>query len=174
MRSLKVIDMISYNTLVKAQVSVENFSKARMLMEEMKAAGMEPNGVTYNELINGMVKSVKSGNIRKAQVWEAVDEMTASGTLPNKVTCSILLKDLKEKSSNLDIKRTMDLINAMGEPMDEVLLSSLVEACMRVGKPELLSATLAQVQGQPNSISVNGSHTFGSLIKAYGHAKDID
>merc|ERR1719171_111292 len=171
MKNSRVVDVISYNTLVKAQVRAENFDKARALMEEMRAAGMEPNNVTFNELINGMVNS---SDIRKKEVWEVVDEMKACGIKPNRVTCSILLKDLKAKSNNTDITKTMQLINQMEEPMDEVLLSSVVEACVRVGKPDLLTTTLASVQGQKNSISVSGAHTFGSLIKAYGHAKDID
>merc|ERR1719380_352755 len=58
--------------------------------------------------------------------------------------------------------------------MDEVLLSSVVEACVRIGKPELLESKLKQLQDSPALVSINGSHTFGSLIKAYGHAKDID
>merc|ERR1719327_2017561 len=60
----------------------------------------------------------------------------------------------------------------MDEPMDEVLLSSVVEACVRIGKPELLEAQLKQLEGS-TPIEINGSHTYGSLIKAYGHAKDI-
>merc|ERR1719171_664950 len=133
--------------------------------------GISPNHVTYNEVINGMVRS---GNCRKQDVWSIVDEMKAQGIKPNRVTCSILLKDLKAKSAGSCVTRTMDLITEMEEPMDEVLLSSVVEACVRVGKPDLLTSTLAQVQGQKNSLCVSGAHTFGSLIKAYGHAKDID
>merc|ERR1719487_980590 len=56
--------------------------------------------------------------------------------------------------------------------MDEVLLSSVVEACVRIGKPDLLESQLKQVQGSA-PITINGAHTYGSLIKAYGHAKDI-
>merc|ERR1719321_2013640 len=56
--------------------------------------------------------------------------------------------------------------------MDEVLLSSIVEACVRIGKPELLSTKLRMLKESFGVI--NGSHTFGSLIKAYGHAQDID
>merc|ERR1719171_2045540 len=81
MKNSRVVDVISYNTLVKAQVRAENFDKARALMEEMKAAGLEPNNVTFNELINGMVKSPE---VRKAQVWEAVAEMKACGIMPNR------------------------------------------------------------------------------------------
>merc|ERR1719487_2656189 len=61
----------------------------------------------------------------------------------------------------------------MEEPMDEVLMSSVVEACVRIGKPDLLTAKLKQLE-EGGEVAVNGSHTFGSLIKAYGHAKDID
>merc|ERR1719482_1510449 len=57
--------------------------------------------------------------------------------------------------------------------MDEVLLSSLVEACIRVGKPDLLSTTLQTLRGS-SRIAITGSHTFGSLIKAYGFSQDID
>merc|ERR1719310_2625471 len=54
--------------------------------------------------------------------------------------------------------------------MDEVLLSSVVEACVRIGKPDLLEE---QLRSLPSGVTINGSHTYGSLIKAYGHAKDI-
>lgn len=170
MRKEGVIDVVSYNTIVKAQVRAGNFSQARVLMEEMMKQDLAPNHVTYNELINGMVRSA---SVRKDKVWEVVDEMKSHGITPNRVTCSILLKDLKGKSPSNDVTRTMDLINGMTEPMDEVLLSSVVEACVRVGKPDLLTQTLAQLQ-QHGHVIVSGAHTFGSLIKAYGHARDVD
>merc|ERR1719476_906247 len=56
--------------------------------------------------------------------------------------------------------------------MDEVLLSSVVEACVRIGKPDLLESQLKHLHN--NGCSINGSHTYGSLIKAYGHVKDVD
>merc|ERR1719375_1525784 len=53
------------------------------------------------------------------------------------------------------------------------MLSSVVEACVRIGKPDLLTNKLQQLQDS-NRIVASGSHTCGSLIKAYGHAKDLD
>lgn len=169
MKTQQVTDVVSYNTMVKALVRSQNFSKARMLMKEMTKEGLAPNHVTYNELINGMVQS---GTARK-EVWSIVDGMKAQGITPNRVTCSILLKDLKNKSPVSDVSRTMDLVTDMTEPMDEVLLSSVVEACVRVGKPDLLNTKLAQIT-KDSKVVVTGAHTFGSLIKAYGHAKDVD
>eukprot|EP00913_Durusdinium_trenchii_P002024 g1870.t1 len=76
-----------------------------------------------------------------------------------------------DSSSEVDIDQTMSLINGMEEQLDEVLLSSVVEACVRIGKPDLLNTKLRQLMS--GDIKVNGSHTFGSLIKAYGHAHDM-
>eukprot|EP00746_Dinoflagellata_sp_MGD_P001468 gnl/MRDRNA2_/MRDRNA2_102761_c0_seq1.p1 gnl/MRDRNA2_/MRDRNA2_102761_c0~~gnl/MRDRNA2_/MRDRNA2_102761_c0_seq1.p1 ORF type:complete len:1052 (+),score=206.75 gnl/MRDRNA2_/MRDRNA2_102761_c0_seq1:146-3301(+) len=168
MKDNKVTDIVSYNTMVKAFVRSENFAKARTLMTELKQQGLESNHVTYNELINGLVRV---GN-RKQEVWKLVDEMKVQGIMPNRVTCSILLKDLRAKSPGSDVTKTMDLITEMTEPMDEVLLSSVVEACVRVGKPDLLTTKLAQITKDHHVVS--GAHTFGSLIKAYGHARDVD
>merc|ERR1719182_593262 len=167
-------DVVSYNTLIKFHLQRKNFVKARGLIDEMKKEGLQPNRVTFNELLNAMIgQSTRDsdGGIRP-QIWEIVNEMQAADVKPNQVTCSILLKSLGDSSNQTDILKTMELINSMEEPMDEVLLSSVVEACVRIGKPDLLTAKLKQLQGD-DTVAVNGSHTFGSLIKAYGHAKDI-
>jgi len=49
----------------------------------------------------------------------------------------------------------------------------VVEACVRIGQPQLLVKKLNDLQGK-DKIVINGSHTCGSLIKAYGHAQDIE
>jgi len=163
-------DVVSFNTLIKAHLQNKNFAKARSLMEEIKEAGLQPNRVTFNELINALV--IKGGQSQRGQMWDVVEEMTSAGVKPNQVTISILLKSLNSYSGQTDIVKTMDLINTMEEPMDEVLLSSVVEACVRIGKPELLESKLKQLEGK-GAVAISGSHTYGSLIKAHGHAKDI-
>eukprot|EP00747_Dinoflagellata_sp_TGD_P161883 gnl/TRDRNA2_/TRDRNA2_178876_c0_seq1.p1 gnl/TRDRNA2_/TRDRNA2_178876_c0~~gnl/TRDRNA2_/TRDRNA2_178876_c0_seq1.p1 ORF type:complete len:1098 (-),score=255.53 gnl/TRDRNA2_/TRDRNA2_178876_c0_seq1:57-3350(-) len=169
-RKAGMTDVVSFNTLIKAHLHENNFTKARALMEDMKSEGLQPNRVTFNELINSTV--TRRGTRSIADIWDIIQEMQAAGVPPNQVTCSILLKSLNNNSSDAETRRVMEYINTMEEPMDEVLLSSVVEACVRVGKPDLLSAKLKELQGSGTNIS--GSHTFGSLIKAYSHAKDID
>jgi pentatricopeptide repeat protein len=165
-----ITDVVSYNTLIKAHLQIGNFDKARSLMDDLREAGLEPNRVTFNELINALV--TKGGESRRKQMWDIVDEMNAAGVKPNQVTISILLKSLNSYSCQKEVANTMDLINTMDEQMDEVLLSSVVEACVRIGKPDLLAKTLKQLEAI-TADTINGSHTYGSLIKAYGHAKDI-
>lgn len=164
-------DVVSYNTLIKAHLHTGHFSKARALITQMREVGLQPNHVTFNELVNGMIS--KGSEVQRREVWEIVKEMRVCGVKPNQVTCSILLKNLNRYSREDDIVDTMELINTMEAPMDEVLLSSVVEACVRIGKPDLLASKLRQFQDGNDAMLVNGSHTFGSLIKAYGYAKDI-
>merc|ERR1719515_260423 len=139
-------------------------------MDDMRKAGLQPNRVTFNELLNATVG--KEHEAGRPEIWEVINEMQAADVKPNQVTCSILLKGLGDASNQNDILKTMELINTMEEPMDEVLLSSVVEACVRIGKPDLLEKQLKQLQSS-SPVAINGSHTYGSLIKAYGHTKDI-
>merc|ERR1719183_473237 len=135
----------------------------------MRKLGLQPNRVTFNELLNAVVVQ----GARRSDIWEVVREMKTLEIPPNQVTCSILLKNLNAKSAETDVSLTMDLIESIDEPMDEVLISSVVEACVRIGKAELLAKKL-QVLQQKDRVVINSCHTCGSLIKAYGHAKDIE
>jgi len=170
MKKAGMTDVVSFNTLIKAHLQTGSFDKVRLLMQTMTSEGLKPNHITFNELINAMVS--KGGDGRRKLVWGVVDEMKAAEVKPNQVTISILLKCMNSYSSQTDITQTMDLIKTMDEPMDEVLLSSVVEACVRIGKPDLLESQLKHFQDSA-PITINGSHTYGSLIKAYGHAKDL-
>ena len=67
----------------------------------------------------------------RADVWSIVAETQEAGVKQNRVTCSTLLKCLDADSGEQNIARTMNLISSMDEPMNEVLLSSVVEAYAR-------------------------------------------
>ena len=53
------------------------------------------------------------------------------------------------------------------------MLPPVVEACVRIGRTELLTPKLRQLE-DGDGIAVSRSHTFGSLIKAHGHARGVD
>merc|ERR1719272_1206095 len=164
-------DVVSFNILIKAHLQTGNLDKVRCLMAEMTKEGFAPNGVTFNELINAL--GSMGGDACRKQMWAVVDEMKIVGVKASQVTMSIMLKSLNSWSCQTDIVKTLELIGIMDEPMDEVLLSSVVEACVRIGQPDLLQIQLNKLQNNP-AITINGSHTYGSLIKAYGHARNVD
>merc|ERR1719375_1363235 len=143
-RQAGMVDVVSFNTLVKAYFQLGHFAKGRALISEMKKEGIRPNKVTFNELINAVIAKSESRNC--PDIWGIVSEMQAADVKPNPVTCSILLKCLNAESEKKNITRTMELVDTMDEPMDEVLLSSIVEACVRIGKPELLSKKLIMLK----------------------------
>merc|ERR1719145_342812 len=102
-------DVVSFNTLIKVHLQSSNINKAHELMEEMRQLGLQPNRVTFNELINAMVAAGRS----REDIWHVVAEMKKAGIKTNHVTCSILLKTLNARSSERDIKQTMELVDGM-------------------------------------------------------------
>merc|ERR1719389_385415 len=168
MKAQGLVDVVSYNTLLKAYLRNNQIAKARGLLDEMHSVGIPANQVTYNEMLNALV-SVKD---RKG-MWGLVSDMDAQGMRPNSVTCSIILKSLAGHSAPQDIRRAMELIDRMSEDMDEVLFASVIEACVRIGQLDLLSQKLQQYASKGGLAGLTAP-TYGSMIKAYGRARDIE
>merc|ERR1719305_2227487 len=168
MKELGFVDVVSYNTLLKAYLKTGQIHKARSLLKEMAENDIQANQVTYNEMLNALV-STKD----RKEMWALVREMNAIGMKPNSVTCSIILKSLTAHSATDDVRQAMALIDNMNEEMDEVLFASVVEACVRVGQLDLLSSKLQQYASFGGLAGLTAP-TYGSMIKAYGRAKDIE
>merc|ERR1719281_407853 len=168
MKELGFVDVVSYNTLLKAYLKNGQINKARTLLAEMAESSIQANQVTYNEMLNALV-AVKD----RKEMWALVREMNAIGMKPNSVTCSIILKSLTAHSATDDVRQAMALIDNLQEDMDEVLFASVVEACVRVGQLDLLSSKLQQYAGLGGLAGLTAP-TYGSMIKAYGRAKDIE
>merc|ERR1719379_2663397 len=168
MKDLGLVDVVSYNTLLKAYLKQGQIAKARKLLTEMAENNIEANQVTYNEMLNALV-AVKD----RQEMWALVREMNSMGMRPNSVTCSIILKSLTAHSATDDVRQAMALIDNLHEDMDEVLFASVIEACVRVGQLDLLSSKLQQYAGL-GGLAALTAPTYGSMIKAYGRARDIE
>ena len=55
MKHFNFIDVVNYNTILKAHLALGHFQEARSLLQEMTACGLPANNVTYNELLNALV-----------------------------------------------------------------------------------------------------------------------
>merc|ERR1719160_864919 len=168
MKELGFVDVVSYNTLLKAYLKIGQINKARTLLGEMSENNIQANQVTYNEMLNALV-AVKD----RHEMWALVREMNSMGMRPNSVTCSIILKSLTAHSATDDVRQAMALIDNLHEDMDEVLFASVIEACVRVGQLDLLSSKLQQYAGLGGLAGLTAP-TYGSMIKAYGRARDIE
>mmetsp|Transcript_26068 Transcript_26068/g.60224 ORF Transcript_26068/g.60224 Transcript_26068/m.60224 type:complete len:1027 (+) Transcript_26068:157-3237(+) len=164
---LGIADTVSYNTLLKAYLRAGDFKGAKVTMASMRDIGYPPNCVTYNELLDASFSSKTGGG------WMVLDEMQAAGIQPNHVTCSILLKNVHQKSKPKDLERTMRVFDAIEDEVDEVLLSSLMEACIRAGRGDLLKPRLRK-QRSAKKVQIRGAHAYGSLIRGFGYVHDLD
>merc|ERR550514_1626501 len=164
MKQLDLADVVSYNTVLKAHLGMGRFEEARALLKEMASRGLPANQVTYNEFLRALTASKD----RRA-VWTLVEDMQASQVAPDASTCSILLRSLTEHSHSTDVVRTVRLL----QQMNEVLFSSAAEAFIRIRRLDQLSQLLRNIQERGVALALTAP-CYGSMIKAYGNAGDVD
>jgi len=160
-------DVVAYNTVLKALLSLGRSAEAQKLLREMAAQGLPASRVTWHQLLNA---EVCSGNQRG--VWKLVDEMSAAGHSPDVITCSILAKCLKDGAHPWNVERVMNLVAELSGPIDEVLLSSMIEACVRMRRMDLLSKLLSRCKDEESALKLSAP-SYGSLIKAYSQVGDV-
>jgi len=167
-KAKSLADVVSYNIVIKGHLATGNSRAAQLLLGEMRVAGLSAGLITYHSLLNA---KVQVGDSREA--WRLIEELKAAGLVPNAVTCSILLKVFVRPCHAHDLCRAMDLIESMQSPMDEVLFASVAEACIRTGRLDLLSQRMRKYS-QTDGLRGLTAPTYGSMIKAYGQAQDVE
>eukprot|EP00443_Scrippsiella_acuminata_P095809 CAMPEP_0115615570 /NCGR_PEP_ID=MMETSP0272-20121206/22689_1 /TAXON_ID=71861 /ORGANISM="Scrippsiella trochoidea, Strain CCMP3099" /LENGTH=1079 /DNA_ID=CAMNT_0003051483 /DNA_START=195 /DNA_END=3433 /DNA_ORIENTATION=- len=160
-------DVVTYNTMMKAHVQSGDLRRARALLRKMRSVGLEPNNVTFNEIIDAAAAQ------SSAAMWEVINEMEACGLKASPITCSILLKSIQQSSQPKDVDRALSIVESADLAMDEVLLSSLCEACIRTSRTDLLTRYLKQ-QRSARGVTIKSAHTYGSLIRSYGFLNDLE
>jgi pentatricopeptide repeat protein len=151
---------------LKGCIQEGELKKSQKVLDEMRAAGLQPGRATFNDLLVVAVHcSIEDG-------CDVVEEMRSCGMKLDRVSCSILLKCIQRDTKSADIMRILSLLDEMDGETDEVLLNSFVDACIRVGRSDLLSAQLRKQRSSSKSC-FKSLHTYGSLIRASGYAGDI-
>jgi pentatricopeptide repeat protein len=133
----------------------------------MASHGLQANKVTYNELLHAKVLAKD-----RRGLWGLADEMRQAGVRANSVSCSILLKSLTVQSPASDMEKVISLIDEVEEAIDEVLFSSVIEACIRIKKLDVLSDVMRRYKEKGGFVNLTAP-TYGSMIKAYGQYGDV-
>merc|ERR1719460_1089244 len=150
---------------MKGYIANGQEDNAKKILGDLSHKGLSATRTSFHGLLNARINAKDFG-----AAWKLVADMQAAGISPNAVTCSILLKG--KLSSLADVVRVLSLIDSMDQPMDEVLFLSVVEACIRTGRLDLLSRQTEKFLNQGTTMNLTAP-TFGSMIKAYGHARDV-
>jgi len=166
MKEVDRLDVISYNTLLKLLMKQGSWAKVEVVLEEMRGRGLKPNVVTYNSLINAFIS-----NGDMASAWRYLEDMETYGVAMDAYTCSIMMKGLKHSSRKEDMDRILALMDKAKVVPDEVLMNTLLDACVRLRDPRRLNNALNQFKA---SGVVPSMHANAVLIKAYGHAHRLD
>ena len=82
MKQLGLVDVVSYNTLLKGYLACNRMADARALVQEMVERGLSANKVTYNELLNAKVAARD-----RSGMWSIVEEMLNAGLKVRGMTC---------------------------------------------------------------------------------------
>merc|ERR1719301_373560 len=166
MKDLGLVDVVSYNTLLKAYLKQGQVVKARKLLTEMSECGIQANQVTYNEMLNALV-TVKD----RKEMWALVREMNAMGMRPNSVTCSIILKSLTSHSAPDDVRQAMALIDNLHEDMDEVLFASVIEAFVNNGFPDEALSLVREMKEDDTCKDILNTVIYSTLLKGFAQAR---
>lgn len=197
MRPQNMVDIITYNTMIKGLCNQRDVKGARLMMQEMEERGIAANDVSYNCLINA---AVSSGNMSEA--WDLVKTMESKGVRPDRYTISTIMKTLKRTTPPGHAAKCFDLLDRSGVVLlseciigvvflltllgfalkrlgntsedlcqDEILLNIVLETGIRHKELKRMNGILEAFEQSKIRPS---TPTYGSLIKAYGIMKRPD
>ncbi|CAK8989118.1 unnamed protein product [Durusdinium trenchii] len=168
MRPQNMVDIITYNTMIKGLCNQRDVKGARLMMQEMEERGIAANDVSYNCLINA---AVSSGNMSEA--WDLVKTMESKGVRPDRYTISTIMKTLKRTTPPGHAAKCFDLLDRSGVDLcqDEILLNIVLETGIRHKELKRMNGILEAFEQSKIRPS---TPTYGSLIKAYGIMKRPD
>lgn len=205
-----VLDIISYNTVLKGYAQVADLTKSEALLEQMLNHGPEPNLITFNTVMDCSVRSMQknsrpvprrrdtrgesspsAADQDKYEVtqsmankpWEILDVMEARGLVPDRYTCSTLIKGMHLSSCTVtEIDRAIGLLKRLGPGafhspdtdntrLHEVLFNSMLDACVNARDLNRMAEVFELMRDCRVPVS---AVTFGTLIKAFGQVGKLD
>ncbi|KAL8427583.1 hypothetical protein Efla_005758 [Eimeria flavescens] len=160
-----VADIVTYNTMLKSFSVSGQLEEAEKILRRMRERSVPPDEVSFNLLVNA---AVSCGRIDRA--WYYVDELKTANMVPDKFTISSLVKSLQPGQNLKLIQRTLRLMDGVDVCEDLILLSTCIDATLRLGDMDRLRRLLARFEA--SSLTPN-AHAYGTLIKAYGRLGNL-
>jgi len=155
-------------TLIKALVAADQSNFAEVLLKNASSLSLQVTQSCYHEVLHAYVLA---GDCKAA--WCVVADMRTAGFMPNQVSCSILLKLVSSQSQAADLSKIIDLLDSMEASADDVLVCSITEACLKVGRLDLLSHMTSHWSKSGVSPKLTAP-IYGTMIKAFGQAGYVE
>ena len=155
-------DVYHYSAMLSYATDSEQADK---LLEQMTEAGVRPNTVTYNTLIN---KHQESGQLDRAN--ELLESMRASGIRPDVVTFSSLIDGLSRSLRHRQAERLWSQMRDMGIQPDTATYNIVVRMYCRTHRAREARRTIADMAAR-NCMPT--ATTYTPLIALYGKDGDF-
>jgi len=150
----KVVDTVSYNTVMKGCAQQKDVDGAIKLLNEMSQLGVKPTSITFNTVMDAAVRSS-----RLADAWVVLSQMRDAGLAPDKFTCTTLMKGLQGGATSQQLTIVLDLLRNVTAESDRALCSNLfrhiIELAAKVNDPALTTRAVAQMREQRVMLPAN-------------------
>jgi pentatricopeptide repeat protein len=113
-------DLVGYNTVVKGYGRRSDVKSVRRVLVRACEAGHTPNAITYNTLLDALVRS----HTASTEVVRALDEMRNAGHTPDKFTCSILVRAVALHPTSRILSATLKALVEANAQLDERSMGS--------------------------------------------------
>jgi pentatricopeptide repeat protein len=167
-----VADLPLYGAYIKLYLKQGCPAQVRSTFLEMRAPGMLTGPAPTVVFFNGLLTYAVGCSIGP---WIIAEEMKAFEVKLDHVSCSILLKGVNKSKAHgvKDLERVVKLMDIIEDNIDDTLVSSLVEASVRVGRADL-SVPFLRKQRSSRRFVAKTAHVYASIIRAYGMAQDME
>ncbi|CEM01049.1 unnamed protein product [Vitrella brassicaformis CCMP3155] len=163
-------DIVSFNILSKGYAQKRDFGGALKTLRASERAGLQPNDISYNTVIDAAVRSK-----RLDEAWDLVLEMGGKGIEADKYTCSILIKGLQKigqgPAREAHLNTALEYLKRLGvsesSRLHEVVSFCLMESCLHMKDLSRTLEVFRHIQQQRVKVSVV---TYGNVMKALGQA----
>lgn len=148
-------DAVIYNTIIKAMCEERKIVAAKKMVNQMEAAGVAPDSITYGLLMSALLKS---GNPRACvTLFESACADRRTAALTENV--HLYTTAITAASALGDHDRALDLLsrmNSIGVKANIKTLTALMGACLASGKPNLAADIYKRIDSPDGYATLQG------------------
>jgi len=155
-------NLVTYNTLMKGYCAKGDIGSAKRVLREMEVAEIFPDSATYNCVLSA---AASVGDFR--EIWLCIHELQRRHLALDQYTLSIMMKAARRARDPADAAKALavlDRISGMEVCADEVLLNTVLDACIFRKDYKRLAWALAAYDSASTQVQPT-VRTYGLLIK---------
>ncbi|KAL5217036.1 hypothetical protein ABZP36_017720 [Zizania latifolia] len=156
------LDPVICATAIKLHSNSGNFDGALNVFEEMKAAGVKPNLVVYNTVLDAMGRAMRPWVVKTIH-----RELVNQKVLPNRATCCCLLQAYTRARYGEDAMAVYMMMKDEVMDIDVVLYNMLLSMCADIGYVDEAEKIFRDMKASMHARSKPDSWSYSSMVTLY-------